>query len=136
MGKLGFTKKPKGWSKKPKPLVTGCRKKASEEAKQEDTSCIQTAGTLPPAKPGFTKKIVQFQQKNNNKTSMLHVLVFTDTHITGLKDAEQATKDDEDADQATKDDEDAKGLSIDEIDAMPLDQWVEKCMAEHPESCE
>ncbi len=128
-------KNPRGSSKRKKPSVTGCLEKAPEEAKQEDVH-VQTAGTLPPTKPGFTRKTVELKQKKIDETTMLDVLVFTDTHITGL----QAGIDDVPLDewlekckagqQATKDHEDA------EIDEVAPDAWVEQFMANDPESCE
>jgi hypothetical protein len=124
-------KNPRGSSKRKKPSVTGCLEKAPEEAEQEDVH-VQTAGTLPLTKPGFTTKTVELQQKKIDKTSMLDVLVFTDTHITGLQDEiddvplEEWVEKCKAEQQATKNDKDA------EIDEVAPDEWVEQFMANDP----
>ena len=108
-----------------------CLEKAPEEAKQEDVH-VQTAGTLPPTKPGFTRKTVELKKQKIDKTSMLDVLVFTDTHITGLQDEiddvplEEWVEKCKAGQQATKDHEDA------EIDEVAPHAWVEQFMAEEP----
>ena len=146
-----FTKKPKPASRKTEQLVPDCpeqlleqlvpdcHEKAPEEAKQEDVHVPKNPkGSSKRKKPsvtGFTRKTVELKQKKIDKTSMLDVLVFTDTHITGL----QAGIDDVPLDewlekckagqQATKDHEDA------EIDEVAPASWVEQFMANDPESC-